>query len=744
MNRSTLINSYLALTALASLSVGCSAPKDPIEQRIDSLLAQMTLEEKIGQLDQDDGDGYVSPAMSDKVRKGGVGSIFNEVDLKTVNELQRLAVEESRLGIPIVFARDVIHGFKTVFPIPLGQAATWNPDIVERGARIAAVEASSVGIRWTFSPMLDVSRDPRWGRVAESFGEDTYLASVLGAAMTRGYQTADLSAPNAVAACAKHFCGYGVSESGRDYNTTWIPEVQLRDVYLPPFKASAEAGAATFMCSFNDINGVPSTANKHLNVDILRDEMKFDGLLVTDWGSIAQLIPHGVAADLKDAAALAMNAQVDMDMMSHAYTGHVEALLKEGRVTMEQIDQAVRNVLRLKFRLGLFDNPYAVDADSTLCDKFLADAREACVQSTVLLKNNDVLPLKGNVTVAAIGPLADSGVDQVGTWTFDGNPADCVTPIMALKPLLGSRLVAATKGLAYSRDKSQKGFDEALAAARKADVVLLFGGEEAILSGEAKCRADISLPGRQTELLRELKRAGKCVVLVVMAGRQLTIGEEVELADAVLYQFHGGTMAGPALADIIMGKEVPSGRMPVTMPKMVGQVPIYYNQKSSGRPAQNITLIDDIPVGAEQFSVGATSFHLDAGTGPLFPFGYGLSYTKFAYGPVQLSADKLKKGGSIVVTCEINNVGAYDAYEVPQLYVQDVVASLARPVRELKGFEKVFVPAGRSVKVSFEIKPEQLAFHHLDNALYAEPGEFRVWVAPDAASGSPVTFEYVR
>lgn len=728
----------LAIAILAAAS-GCKRQDDPTEQRIDELLAQMTLDEKVGQLNQLNGSGWVSPDLSGAIKGGAVGSILNEVNLETVNELQRIAVEESRLHIPLIFARDVIHGFRTMFPIPLGQAATWNPEVVERGARVAAVEASSCGVRWTFSPMLDISRDPRWGRIAESFGEDTYLTTVLGNAMTRGYQTDDLSNPTSMAACAKHFCAYGASESGRDYNTTWIPEVQLRDTYLPPFKSQVKNGAATFMCSFNDINGTPSTGNKHLNVDILRNEWGYDGLLVTDWQSIAQMVPHGFSADLREATRSAIDSRVGMDMMSFGYITHLKGLVEKGEVSIGEVDNAVRDVLRLKIRLGLFEHPYAQNQDSTLCEQFRADAREACVQSTILLKNNGVLPLKDFGRVAVVGPLADSGVDQIGTWSFDGVAADCVTPAAALREALGDKVVVEP-GLKYSRDKSGKDVEAALSAARKADVVLFFAGEEAILSGEAKCRADISLPGAQKELLRRLKAEGKKVVLVVMAGRQLTIGDEVEMADAVLYQFHGGTMAGPALADVILGKACPSGRLPVTMPRMVGQVPMYYNHKNTGRPAENITMIDDIPIAAPQFSLGSTSYHLDAGDSPLFPFGFGLSYTTFKYGTVDLSSGEVSMTDTLTVNCDITNVGERDAYEVPQLYVRDKVASLCRPIRELKGFRKVFIKAGETVRVNFKITADDLAFCHNDMKTFAEPGDFDVWVSSDAASGAPVTF----
>lgn len=735
------------ILAAASLAlVSCSQPKtDPVEQKIDELLLKMTLDEKIGQLNQINGVGSASPEMVEQVRSGTVGSILNEVDLATANELQRVAVEESRLGIPLIYARDVIHGFKTIFPIPLGQAATWNPSLVERGARIAAIEASSRGVRWTFSPMIDVSRDARWGRIAESFGEDTYLSTVLGEAMTRGYQTSDLSQPTSIAACAKHFCCYGASESGRDYNTTWIPEIQLRDTYLPPFRRQVEIGAATFMCSFNDINGVPSSGNQHLNIDILRKEWGYDGLLVSDWNSIGQMVTHGVAEDLGQASELALHSRVGMDMMSFAYTQNVKRLVNEGKVSMDEVDNAVRDVLRLKFRLGLFDNPYTVVSnDSTYCDKFLADAREACIQSTILLKNNGLLPLADGLSVALIGPLADSGVDQIGTWSFDGEPDHCVTPVMAFKQEAASRVAIAEPGLKYSRDKADDDFNRALTAASKADVTVFFAGEEAILSGEAKCRADVSLPGRQTELLEALKKAGRKVVLVVMAGRPLAISREVELADAVLYQFHGGTMAGPALADVILGKASPSGRLPVSLPRMSGQVPLYYNHKNTGRPAENIVMLDDIVPGAPQFSLGATSYHLDAGDGPLFPFGFGLSYGSFDYAAPTLSTTTMGMTDTLTITCDIKNTSGVDAMETPQLYVRDRVGSLCRPIRELKRFTKVVIPAGQTATVSFKLTAHDLAFCHLDNKFYAETGDFDLWVAPNAEAGLLVCFTLTK
>ncbi|NDV46805.1 beta-glucosidase BglX [Paludibacter sp. 221] len=744
VNLKPIIYVGLVLLFLTSCGENKSTQNNPVEKSINDLLSKMTLEEKIGQMNQLTGLG-LSDEMQYNVREGRVGSILNELEPTVINELQRLAVEESRLGIPLIFARDVIHGFKTIFPIPLGQAASWNPSVVEDGARVAAIEAAAAGIRWTFAPMIDVSRDPRWGRIAESLGEDPYLTSVLGAAMIKGFQGEDLSAPNSMAACAKHFAGYGASESGKDYNTTWIPELQLRELYLPPFIAAAEAGAATFMCSFNDINGVPSSGNPYLNKTILRDEWKYDGLLVSDWGSIEQMIPHGVCADLKEAAELAANAYVDMDMMGFAYINYLKELVESGAVSEKIVDDAVRNILRLKHRLGLFENPYVevLDEMPFYTESSLQKAKQAAVESAVLLKNDgNVLPLGSKVkTVAVVGPLADAQADQVGTWCFDAEPEHSVTPLTAIRNEYGKKVnVIAEKGLVYSRDKDKKGIERAVNAAKRSDVVLFFAGEESVLSGEARSRADISLPGAQSEMLTALKATGKPVVLVIMAGRPLTIEKEVKEADAVLYAFHGGTMAGPALADLIFGKAIPSGKLPVTIPRMVGQIPVYYAHKNTGRPGANVDLIDDIPVGTLQTSIGFTSYHLDAGTTPLFSFGYGLSYTNFDYSDVKLSKNTISRGETLNVECTVKNTGKYDAAEVVQFYMRDKVAKLARPVRELKGFEKIHLKAGESKTVKFSLTEDDLAYWNEDMVKRAEPGEFEVWVSPNSQTGKAVSF----
>ncbi len=751
----------IPLIALFAL-VSCQ-PKDPVEQRIDDLLAQMTLAEKIGQMNQLD-PSWSAEEKEAQIRESLVGSIFNIVDPHEVNRLQRMAVEETRLGIPLLVARDVIHGFCTIYPIPLGQAATFDPALVEEAARLTADEAVQTGVRWTFSPMVDVARDPRWGRVAEGYGEDTYLTSVMGAAAVRGYQGSDSIVR--LAACVKHFAGYSVSEGGRDYNSTWIPEVQLREMYLPPFKAAIDAGSLSIMCAFNDINGVPASGNQHLNIDILRREWQFDGLLVSDWGSIGNMVAHGISTDLCQTAAQSLDAQVDMDMQSNAYLWYLDDLVAQGKVSEKQLDACVRNILRMKFRLGLFDNPYCYieDTPTYFAPEALAAAQRAAEESAVLLKNNNTLPLTSNLspltskpTVLVCGPLAHAQHDQNGTWCFDKVDSMTITPLMAFRELAKQgeiRLIEQT-GKHWSREVSQSNIASLTRLARQADVVLYFGGEESILSGEARCRAHLNLPGDQSAQLRALKATGKPVVLTVMAGRPLCIGDDIDLMDAVLYAFHGGTMQGPALANLIMGKVAPSGRLPITFPNAEGQIPLYYNKKNTGRPTDHPVLIDDIPVGAGQFSIGESSYWLEYGDQPLYPFGYGLTYTTFEYGPVVLSDTILDftpytLHPTLQVSCIIKNTGNRTATAVPQLYIRDLVGSLTRPVRELKGFQRVTIPAGESRTVTFELTEEDLAYWHLAEGVTlgadgayahsAEPGDFHVWIAPNAAEGQPAKF----
>ena len=745
MNLKTLSLCFLVATSFPSYAQQNGMKEKAIEDKIDRLISKMTLDEKVGQMNQISSGGSIEQ-LSESVRKGQIGSILNEINPSRVNALQRVAVKESRLGIPLLIARDVIHGFKTIFPIPLGQAASFNPSVVEEGARVAAIESSSVGIRWTFAPMIDIARDPRWGRIAEGCGEDPYLTSVMGAAMVKGFQGDRLNNPTSIAACPKHFVGYGAAEGGKDYNSTYIPERLLRNVYLPPFEAAAKVGAATYMTSFNDNDGVPSTGNRFILKDILRDEWKFDGLVVTDWASAKEMISHGFAADDRDAAMKAVNAGVDMEMVTQLYIRQLPALVKEGKVKMETIDEAVRNILRIKFRLGLFEHPYVDEKQPSVfyAEKHLAAAKRAAIESTILLKNEKgTLPLQKSVrTVAVIGSMADAPHDQMGTWVFDGEKGHTQTPLAAIRKQFGDQIkVIFEPGLAYSRDKNVSGIEKAVTAAKQADVILAFVGEEAILTGEAHSLADLKLQGAQSELIEALAKTGKPLVTIVMAGRPLTIGKEVEASDAVLYSFHPGTMGGPALADLLWGKAVPSGKTPVTFPKMVGQIPIYYAHNHTGRPAsRRETLIDQIPVEAGQTSLGCTSFYMDAGFDPLFPFGYGLSYTTFGYDNIRLSSDVLKTNEVLKVTFDLTNTGTQEGTEVAQLYVQDCVGSVTRPVKELKRFTRVTLKPGEKKTVTFELPVSDLAFWNIDMKKVVEPGKFRVWVAGDSQTGKPITF----
>ena len=739
---------------IAMLAMVACQPKDPVEQKIDHLLAQMTLEEKIAQMTQVCG-GKISDDIAEQIRNGA-GTMLNSVGAEA-DYYQHIAVEESRLGIPMIFARDVIHGFRTIFPIPLGQAATFDPAIVEEGARIAAEEAVQAGLRWTFSPMVDVARDPRWGRVAEGYGEDTYLSSVMGAAAVRGYQGNDSIVR--MAACVKHFAGYAASEGGRDYNSTWIPEIQLRDTYLPPFKAAIDAGSLSIMCAFNDLNGVPASANKFLNVDVLRDEWQFDGVLVSDWASLQNMNNQGNSANLKEATKLCLDAQMDIDMESQGYPRHLKELVEEGQVSMQVIDNCVRNILRMKFRLGLFDNPYCyTENPAYFTAEALAAAQKAAEESAVLLKNNGILPISNNqypLSILVCGPMANAPHEQNGTWCFDKDDAMTITPMMAFREWAkeGKIRLIEQKGEHWSREFNKENIATLARLAKQADVVLYFAGEESILSGEARSRAVLNLPGDQSEQIRAIKATGKPLVLTVMAGRPLCIQEDIDRADAVLYAFHGGTMQGPALANLIMGKVAPSGRLPMTFPMGVGQIPFYYNYKTPSRKmAKSPKLINDIPIRAYQFSVGESSYWLEYGNKPQYPFGYGLTYTTFEYGPVVLSDSCLNASSPdhLVASCEITNTGDRDAVAVPQLYIRDVVGSMTRPIRELKGFQRVAVPAGEKRTVSFTITEQDLAYWHLaegvglgENGPYAfsaEKGDFQLWIAPSAAEGAYAEF----
>jgi beta-glucosidase len=727
-------------------------PDGDIEERVRALVARMTLAEKVGQLNLLNGHwGHIPDAFGDAVREGRIGAIVNEVNVATVNELQRLAVEESRLGIPLLVGRDVIHGFRTVFPIPLGQAASWNPELVRAAARVAALEAASAGINWTFAPMLDIGRDPRWGRVAECLGEDPYLGGVLGAAMVHGFQTDDLAAPGAIAACAKHFAGYGASESGRDYNTTNIPEIELRSVHLPPFEAALGAGVASVMTSFSDLNGIPATANPFLLRTVLREEWGFDGFVVSDWEAIAQLAVHGLTPDDRASAREAALAGVDMDMFGASYARHLEALVADGSVPVERIDAMAANVLRVKLRLGLFENPYTDPTafPAIANEEHLAAARSSALESAVLLQNRgNVLPLsrKRLTSLAVIGPMADDGYEQLGTWIFDGDPAFSRTPLQAIREsVAGSVEVRYARALPTTRSRDRSGFPEALGVAAASDAVVLFLGEESILSGEAHCRADIRLPGIQEELVSALASLGKPLVLVLMAGRALALESVAREVDAILCAWHPGSMAGPALADLLFGAESPSGKLPVTFPRVTGQIPIYYAHKNTGKPAtpETVVRMDDIVPGAPQVSVGSTSYHLDVDPSPLFCFGHGLTYTGFEYAEIRVEPRQVELGQRLTLSARLTNTGGREAQEVAQLYVRDLVGSVTRPVRELKGFRKVRLGAGESAVVSFGLHTDDLAFHGRDMRRVTEPGRFHAWIGGSSEAQLRTEFEIV-
>ena len=717
------------------------------DDRVATLIRQMTLAEKIGQMSQINGAaGSVSPELRDAIAAGQVGSVINEVDVATINELQRIAVEDSRLGIPLLIGRDVIHGFRTVFPIPLGQAASWNPDLVQQAAAIAAQEATATGVNWALAPMLDIGRDPRWGRIAETFGEDPYLISALGTAMIDGYQGNDLTHPDKLAACAKHFAGYGATEAGRDYNTTDIPEIELRNVHLPPFEAAANAGIATFMAGFSDLNGVPCTGNAFLLNQVLRDEWQYAGFVVSDWASVEQLATHGFTAGDKDSAERSVNAGLDMEMASTTFVDHLEKLVDEGAVSEATLDVAVARILRVKFELGLFERYRTDSPEPAAAQTALEIAREAARQSIVMLANhNGTLPLSAAAlnTVAIIGPLADDPQEQLGTWVFDGDPGLSVTPLQALRDAgAGQFDVTYARGAETTRSQTRDGFADAVQTATKADVALMFVGEEAILSGEAHCRADITLPGNQADLVAEVAATGTPLVLIVMAGRPLVLENVLANAAAILYAWHPGTMAGPALTDLLFGSESPSGKLPVTLPKAVGQVPIYYSQKNTGRPG-----IPDSPINVDtisefgQFeSAGFTSFHLDTGCTPRFCFGHGLSYTSFDYSNIRTPDATIAMGAYFEITADITNTGDIAAAEIAQLYVRDLVGSVTRPVRELKGFERLRLEPGERRTVTFRLHTNDLAFYGADMQRRAEPGQFRAWVGGSSAAALGADF----
>jgi beta-glucosidase len=696
-----------------------------VEQRVNALLAQMTLEEKLGQLQQLDGEGNGNfrPEHLELIRKGLLGSTLNVRGAQRTNQVQRVAMNESRLKIPVLFGFDVIHGYRTIFPIPLAEASSWDPALAERSAAVAAQEANNVGLRWTFAPMVDIARDPRWGRITEGAGEDPFLGAAFARARVRGFQGDDYGATDKILACAKHWVAYGNAEGGRDYNTTDLSENTLREIYFPPFKAAVDAGVGTLMSSFNAINGVPASANAFTLTKVLRDEWKFDGFVVSDYTSVRELINHGIAANEEEAAAAALNAGVDMEMVSRSYNQFGPQLLKQNKLSTATIDEAVRRILRIKFRLGLFDRPYTDEtreAAALLRPESIRLAREIAGRSMVLLKNDrETLPLNKNLgSIAVIGPLADDRRAPLGWWAGDGKEENTVTPLAGIKAKVSAQTkVGYAKGCDVSGD-STAGFQEAVDLAKVSDVAIVFVGEIADMVGEAASRATLDLPGRQMELVQAIHATGKPVVVVLVNGRPLSVGWIVNNVPAILESWMGGTQSGNAIADILFGDVNPGGKLPVTVPRTVGQVPIYYNHMNTGRP----------PEAQNRY----TSKYYDVPWTPLFPFGYGLSYTTFKIGKPQLSAPRISANGKLTVSVEVENTGRRAGDEVVQLYIRDLVATMTRPVKELKGFQRVSLQPGEKRRVEFVLGPEHLGFWNREMRYVVEPGEFQVMVGANS------------
>ena len=753
--------------ATASVPDARTGIYDPsLDTRVEALLGRMTLEEKVGQLvqysaGQPTGPGTGRTDYEDMIAKGQIGALFNISTAKETNAYQRLAVEKSRLKIPLVFGLDVIHGFRTIFPVPLALASTWDPPLVEQAARVAAREASATGIRWTFSPMVDIARDARWGRITEGAGEDPYLGSEMAAAYVRGYQGTRLDAPDSLAATAKHFVGYGAAEGGRDYNTTEISEHTLRQIYLPPFRAAVDAGAATIMSAFNSLNGIPTSANPFILRQILREEWGFRGVVDSDWESVRELIHHGVAIDRETAALKAFMAGVDLDMASSVYHDHLVKLVSAGKVPEARIDDSVRNVLRLKFALGLFERPYVDEArehDAMLRPDGLALAQKAAERSFVLLKNDSVsgdapiLPLSDRAgRIALIGPLADDLSSALGSWAGLGKVEDVVSFRTALARRVGEQNLVHHKGVGIT-EGSDEDLAAAVAAAAKADVVILTLGEDGGgMTGEATSRAFLGLPGRQQELLEKIVATGKPVVLVLFSGRPLTLPWAFEKVPAVLAAWLPGIQAGPALVRTLYGESSPTGKLVVSWPRSVGQLPLYYNALNTGRPADKSDLTNPLG-GADDTYV---SRYLDERNDPRFPFGFGLSYTTFGYGPTKIDGSRLEASGLtaklrdaagrdegvLTASAKVTNTGSRPGEEVVQLYVRLIGTSTSQPVRALKGFQRISLAPGETKKVTFTLEPDALALWNDRNQWVVEPAKVAVWISPDSAHGTPATLQ---
>lgn len=717
-----LLITTIAFTGCQNINTTSEQSSDHISQRVDSVLAVMTLEEKVGQLtlftsDYDVTGPTIRENYKEDIKAGRVGAIFNAFGADYTRKLQEIAVKETRLHIPLLFGYDVIHGHRTIFPISLGESASWDLNAIEKAARIAGDEASAEGLHWTFAPMCDVARDPRWGRMSEGAGEDTYLGSRIAEARVRGFQGDGIGQLNSVMACVKHFAAYGAVQAGRDYHTTDMSDRVLREVYLPPYKAAIDAGAATVMTSFNELNGVPATGNKYLMTDILRNEWNFKGFVVTDYTSIMEMIPHGVAEDTASAAALALEAGVDMDMQAGFYNESLVKLVNEGKLKESLINEAVKRVLRKKFELGLFDDPYRYsnaerEKATIMKPEYIEAARDVSRKSIVLLKNEKhVLPLSKNKKIAVIGPLAEARREMIGSWSAAGDWKKAVTLLEGIR--------ASAKQVTYARgcninDDTTKYFSQAIQTAKQADVVVLAVGESAAMTGEAASRATLDLPGVQQKLVEEIQKTGKPVVVVLMNGRPLTINWIDKNIPAILEAWFLGTQSGNAIADVLFGDYNPSGKLPVTFPRSVGQIPIFYSMKNTGRPMDPNNKY--------------TSKYLDESNEPLYPFGYGLSYTSFSYGDVSLSKTEITPKDNLTISCKVTNTGSRAGEEVVQLYVRDLVGSTTRPVKELKNFQKVTLAPGESKEVVFTIDNDDLSFYRRDMTFGSEPGKFQVFV----------------
>ncbi len=734
--------------SLVVVAAGLQAQKAPrdMDRFIDQLMKKMTLEEKIGQLNLPvTGEITTGQAKSSdvakRIRNGEVGGLFNLKGVERIREVQRQAVEESRLGIPLLFGMDVIHGYETIFPIPLGLSCTWDMKAIEESARIAAVEASADGISWTFSPMVDVSRDPRWGRVSEGNGEDPFLGAAIARAMIRGYQGKDMSRNDEIMACVKHFALYGASEAGRDYNTVDMSRQRMFNEYMLPYQAAVEAGVGSVMASFNEVDGVPATGSKWLMTDVLRKQWGFDGFVVTDYTGINEMIDHGMG-DQQTVAALALNAGVDMDMVSDAFSGTLKKSVEEGKVSAAAIDAACRRILEAKYKLGLFDDPYKYcdvnrPKKQIFTKEHRAIARKTTSESFVLLKNEGVLPLSKKGTIAVVGPLANTRSNMPGTWSVAAVLDNAPSLVEGLREVVGDRAKVVTAkgsnligdadyekratmfGRELHRDNrtDRELLDEALKVAAGADVIVAALGESSEMSGESSSRTNLEMPDVQRALLQELLKTGKPVVLVLFTGRPLVLTWEEEHVPAILNVWFGGSEAAYAISDVLFGDVNPSGKLTATFPQNVGQIPLFYNHKNTGRPLQEGRWF-------EKFR----SNYLDVSNEPLYPFGYGLSYTTFAYSDIHLSSTEMSADGKLTATVTVTNTGSRDGAEVVQLYIRDLVGSVTRPVKELKGFEKIFLKAGESRKVSFSITPELLKFYNYDLQFVCEPGDFDVMI----------------